>query len=213
VALPATDDFKAWVGLLADQLRSKGAFWHLVLSGRAARSAATEGLADPNPDVRRQCARVLDHLADESSFANLAGMLSDPDHQVRIAALHALACDRCKESTCRPEKEMALRPVWSRWRTTPTSTSAPWLLRSSAVTFIPTSTPRLASFGLNRKTRTPLSARRRAGTPPEGPSSTRPGRGPHARPARSLAGRATRWRLARASGRARSVEACDQTSA
>jgi len=109
--MPVMDDFKAWVRLLADPLRSKGAFWHLVLSGRAARPAATEGLADPNPDVRRQCARVLDHLADESSFADLAGMLSDPDHQVRAAALHAVACDRCKEGTCRPDKDMVLRPA------------------------------------------------------------------------------------------------------
>ena len=33
---------------------------------------------------------------------DLVAMLGDPDARVRGSALHALACDRCKEGSCRP---------------------------------------------------------------------------------------------------------------
>jgi HEAT repeat protein len=96
------DDFSRWVSLLADPVRTQRAYWHLVLSGEAALPAVREGLGSPNAVVRRQCTRALDHLVDEASFPTLVAMLDDPDPQVRIEALHALACDRCKDNACRP---------------------------------------------------------------------------------------------------------------
>lgn len=105
------DDYPSWVELLADPLRAKRAYWHLVLSGSDALEPAKAGLAHENPEVRRLCARILDHLADEDSFGRLAGMLADPDPEVRAAALHALACDRCKQASCRPDKTMVLGPA------------------------------------------------------------------------------------------------------
>lgn len=50
------------------------------------------------------CVRALDHLVDEDAWPQLVEMLGDNDPRVRSHALHAIACDRCKEDTCRPEK-------------------------------------------------------------------------------------------------------------
>jgi HEAT repeat protein len=89
---------------LAVPHRAQRAFWHLVLSGPAALPIVRAGLADDRAEVRAHCVRVLDHLADDSSFADLVGMLDDPSAAVRQHALHALVCDRCKEGACRPSK-------------------------------------------------------------------------------------------------------------
>jgi hypothetical protein len=39
------------------------------------------------------------------------GMLADGDPRVRIDALHALACDRCKRNASRPKEEDVLPPA------------------------------------------------------------------------------------------------------
>ena len=101
-AFPDPHDFTGWVALLADPVRTQRAYWHLVLSGEAALPAVREGLTSTVTDVRRQCTRALDHLVDEATFPTLIVMLDDPEPQVRIEALHALACDRCKDNACRP---------------------------------------------------------------------------------------------------------------
>jgi HEAT repeat protein len=98
------DDFSGWVTLLGDPIRARGAYWHLLGSGEAALPAIRNGLQDTNADVRMYCAKVLDHLVDEDSYPVLVAMLDDPDDRVRWDTLHALACDRCKETTCRPDK-------------------------------------------------------------------------------------------------------------
>jgi hypothetical protein len=38
-------------------------------------------------------------------------MTDDPDAQLRIAAFHALACDRCKGDTCAPGAYEVLKPA------------------------------------------------------------------------------------------------------
>jgi HEAT repeat protein len=102
------DDFTGWVGLLRDPVRARSAYWHLLGSGDAALPAIRSGLEDANADVRMYCAKVLDHLADEDSFPALVAMLDDPDERVRWDTLHALACDRCKDTVCRPDKDDVL---------------------------------------------------------------------------------------------------------
>lgn len=102
------DDFLGWVVLLADPLRARRAYWHLVASGEDALPAVRAGLRDANPDVRMYCARALDHLVDAESFPDLVAMLDDPDPRVRWDTLHALACDRCKDTACRPVKRDVL---------------------------------------------------------------------------------------------------------
>lgn len=49
---------------------------------------------------------VLDHLVDEDTVADLVAALDDDDPGVAARALHALACDRCKENECRPGEEL-----------------------------------------------------------------------------------------------------------
>jgi hypothetical protein len=49
------------------------------------------------------------------SIPLLIGALADPCERVRIAAVHALACDRCKTGACRPapvgqEEGILVRP-------------------------------------------------------------------------------------------------------
>lgn len=58
------------------------------------------------PIVRRLCASILDHLADEAAFVDLVEALDDEDPEVLKRALHALACDQCKDNECRPGEEL-----------------------------------------------------------------------------------------------------------
>lgn len=58
------------------------------------------------PIIRRQCVNLLDHLVDEDSLGALVDSLEDHDPEVRARALHALACDRCKDGACRPAEEL-----------------------------------------------------------------------------------------------------------
>ena len=97
-------DFEVFVAHLAVPHRASHAFWHLVLSGSDALPAVRAGLRHDAADVRRYCVKVMDHLVDEDAFPALLQMLDDADPRVRYEALHALACDRCKVTTCRPSK-------------------------------------------------------------------------------------------------------------
>jgi hypothetical protein len=96
--------FDVFIEHLAVPHRASRAFWHLVLSGSAALPAVRGGLQHESADVRHYCVKALDHIVDEDAFPALIAMLGDPDRRVRYEALHALACDRCKETTCRPSK-------------------------------------------------------------------------------------------------------------
>jgi hypothetical protein len=95
---------------LAVPHRAKRAFWQLMLSGADSLPAIRSGLRHESPDVRYYCVKALDHLVDESAFPELLRMLKDVDSRVRREALHALACDRCKQNACRPSKVDVLPP-------------------------------------------------------------------------------------------------------
>jgi HEAT repeat protein len=94
---PANDDFRAWVERLADPIRLGRAYWHLALSGAPALEAVRGGLHHENADVRAYCTKALDRLVDRDSYGALLAMVDDAAPHVRLEALHALACDRCKE--------------------------------------------------------------------------------------------------------------------
>jgi HEAT repeat protein len=108
-ALPAAGLSAAeLVEVLADPHRSFGAYQCLIAMGQEACEAARAGLHHPSPRVRQHCCMLLDHVMDEQSVPALLGVLADPDAEVRRQALHALACDRCKQGSCRPTASAVL---------------------------------------------------------------------------------------------------------
>ena len=93
------------VDLLGVAHRASEALKRLMAAGPLATTIVREGLRHPNPAVRVGCCKVLDHFMDEAAVPELIENLSHSDDQVRVWAMHALACDKCKEGTCRPGEE------------------------------------------------------------------------------------------------------------
>lgn len=104
-------DNEALVSCLGDPQRTVAAYRELLRRGQNALSAIRAGLRDENPAVREGCCRLLDHLVDIESMEELIAMADDPDARVRIAAFHALACDRCKGDSCAPGPGQLLEPA------------------------------------------------------------------------------------------------------
>jgi hypothetical protein len=93
------------VANLAVKHRAKTALRALLKAGMDATPALRRGLRHPAPEVRVGCCIVLDHFMDDEAVPELMANLDHPDARVRSWALHALACDRCKEGACRPGEE------------------------------------------------------------------------------------------------------------
>lgn len=107
----ARTDNEALVVCLGDPQRAVAAYHELLRRGHEAVGTIRAGLHHENPAVREGCCRLLDHLVDTDSMAQLIAMADDPDARVRIAAFHALACDRCKGGTCAPGADEVLGPA------------------------------------------------------------------------------------------------------
>jgi hypothetical protein len=97
-------DFAALVEQLSTG-RWQEAINKLMDVGGAATGALRAGLLHADPKVRIRCCMVLDHHLEEAALPELIANLDHPDGRVRAWALHALACDRCKEGECRPGEE------------------------------------------------------------------------------------------------------------
>jgi HEAT repeat protein len=104
----AADLYQRLVENLAVEHRAKDALRQLLAAGPLATSAVRRGLWHGDPAVRVGCCVVLDHHLDEAALPALIANLTHVDHRVRGWALHALACDRCKEGTCRPAEDDVL---------------------------------------------------------------------------------------------------------
>jgi HEAT repeat protein len=102
---PAPLDFDGWVARLGVASYRQRAKQYLLSCGPPAVPAVRRGLGHDKAIVRRQCVNILDHLVDDQSVAALVATLEDADPQVAGRALHALACDRCKEGACRPGED------------------------------------------------------------------------------------------------------------
>jgi HEAT repeat protein len=102
---------KALVSCLGDPQRAVAAYHELLRRGQDAMGAIRAGLQHEDPAVREGCCRLLDHLVDTDPMGQLIAMADDPDARVRIAAFHALACDRCKGDTCAPGAGQVLEPA------------------------------------------------------------------------------------------------------
>jgi hypothetical protein len=93
---------------LAIKHRAKHSLRCLMAAGSLATPALLEGLRHPEPAVRIGCCMVLDHHMDESALPELIENLHHENEMVRAWAMHALACDRCKEGACRPGEDQVL---------------------------------------------------------------------------------------------------------
>ena len=102
------DDYRHFVEDLAVKHRAKQSLRCLMAAGALATPAVREGLRHPAPAVRIGCCQVLDHYLDEAALPELIENLQHENEMVRAWAMHALACDRCKEGTCRPGEDEVL---------------------------------------------------------------------------------------------------------
>src|SRR5947208_16632545 len=91
-----TVDFDRIVDDLAIEQRA-----HMA-AGTTATPAVRRGLRHAVPAVRARCCAVLDHFLDADAIPELVENLDHEDPWVRMGAIHALGCDRCKEGECRP---------------------------------------------------------------------------------------------------------------
>jgi HEAT repeat protein len=64
--------------------------------GEQALPLLIDGLSHRNWRIRKACADLMDHLADDRCVAPLVRLLQDPIEGVRRLAVHALACQGCK---------------------------------------------------------------------------------------------------------------------
>ena len=93
---------------LAVPHRVRAAYRRLLWRGAELIPLVRANLRHPNASVREYCCKFLDHYVDEDALSGLIAMLDDVDPKVRASGLHALACDRCKEGTCRPDEALVL---------------------------------------------------------------------------------------------------------
>lgn len=98
-------DYDRLVSDLAVEHRSAAARRALNAAGSDATPAVRRGLLHPNPIVRIRCCMVLDHYLDADALPELVANLGHEVAGVREWALHALACDRCKQGECRPAED------------------------------------------------------------------------------------------------------------
>jgi HEAT repeat protein len=103
-----SEQHRVHVNKLAFPHHASAAYRALLRSGLDALPAVREGLCHESADVRYRCCQFLDHFLAAEVIDDLATMLNDPDPRVRCSILHTLACDRCKEGSCRPEEAKVL---------------------------------------------------------------------------------------------------------
>lgn len=90
---------------LAVAHRAKAALRRLMAAGQEAIPALRHGLRHSDPAIRVGCCIVLDHHLDEAAIPELIANLEHENEDVRQWAMHALACDRCKDGACRPGED------------------------------------------------------------------------------------------------------------
>ncbi len=89
-------DSHALVEALTDPASRFASYQALVALGEASLPAIRAGLGHGNWQVRKWSAMVLDRVADGESLAALVPLMRDPKADVRLWAVHSLACDHCK---------------------------------------------------------------------------------------------------------------------
>jgi HEAT repeat protein len=103
---PGSNDFDGWVAQLGVSSLRPRAKQYLVTAGPPAVPAIRRGLRHGKPIVRRLCVNLLDRFVDDESVSDLIRAVRDDVPEVSARALHALACDRCKQNACRPGDDL-----------------------------------------------------------------------------------------------------------
>jgi HEAT repeat protein len=73
------------------------AFLALCGRGHAVLSAIREGLKHPNWHIRSWSTALADNFADAETLRAVVPLLRDPKAEVRVWAVHSLACETCKD--------------------------------------------------------------------------------------------------------------------
>lgn len=103
--MAALTEYDRVVDELGIEHRAKAAMRSLIAAGTRATPAVRRGLGHADPRVRARCCDVLDHFLEADAIPELMENLRHSDAGVRARAMHALACDRCKEGACRPAED------------------------------------------------------------------------------------------------------------
>lgn len=69
--------------------------------GQDALAEIRDGLSHDAWEVRKWSAMYLDHHADDDALEDLIPLVQDPNHEVRLWAVHSVSCDGCKPG-CNP---------------------------------------------------------------------------------------------------------------
>ena len=94
------DDPAALVAQFADASLRVVTLFQLNALGDEALPAVREGLKHPDWHVRHWCAIFLDRCADTETLRDLIPLLTDPEPNVRLWAVHSMACQHCKDYEC-----------------------------------------------------------------------------------------------------------------
>ena len=129
--MPWATDFDSQVENLGIPHRAKKAHWALLAAGSKAVPALKKGLSHPDPTVRVAVCIILDHTLEEDCIPDLRANLTHEHEEVRAWAVHALACDRCKEGSCRPGEDDTVPLIVDMMRNDPSA-----IVRSRAIALV-----------------------------------------------------------------------------
>ncbi|MDQ4021095.1 MAG: HEAT repeat domain-containing protein [Actinomycetota bacterium] len=82
--------------------RRTDAYWQLLALGPVVVPVLHDGVSHSDAAVREGCVKLLDHFLTEETIPAIIAALDDEHPRVRLAAVHSLACDRCKKDACCP---------------------------------------------------------------------------------------------------------------
>ena len=74
-----------------------GAYLALYARGMAALPAIRDGFGQANWQVRKWCVMFADNFADIETLQAVIPLLQDPNSDVRVAAVHSISCESCKD--------------------------------------------------------------------------------------------------------------------
>ena len=94
---PRAGDPEELVNALTNAHERFPAYQALVAMGGDALPAIRRGLQHPDWQVRKWSAMCLDQVADAPSLEALLPLMRDPKRDVRLWAVHSIACDHCRD--------------------------------------------------------------------------------------------------------------------